>query len=240
MIDVLCVIPARAGSKAIPNKNKQLLGGIPLWQWSYISACLGGLLPKQIVVSSDDPEILELATDLGVVARRRPDEYCNDTSSTEMALIDALQNTPGEWRHVLLLQPTSPIRLDGLVQKCWQTYSGDSGKNYDSLLTVTSFYDFCWREKQIDNTWEWTSSYNPQNRPMRQSLTRMDYVAFDNGNLYLMQSDMLLSTQCRIGKRPCVMLISELEGMQIDTPDDLSRFRLLFDGKLTNCIRGVL
>ena len=142
--NVLCVIPARAGSKGIPNKNMQKLNGVPLVVFTIRQAIAAGLPIKNITVSSDCEEILSLAESWGVSPRRRPQEISGDKNSTEDALLHALETCGKDVDTVLLLQPTSPIRFRGRIKKCLEEYaSGD----YDSLLTTTKLYDFFWIDR---------------------------------------------------------------------------------------------
>ena len=229
--NVLCIIPARAGSQGIIDKNLQLIYGIPLVEHSILHALDAGLDPENIVVSSDGEAILDIALRNKVVASERPSKFSGPTSSTEETLIweyglyvgyqKKHSLTPCE--HVLLLQPTSPIRFKGTINRFLDFYlSGD----YDSALTTTKFYDFFWQSGSPA-----TSSYNPANRPMRQELT--SYQQFDNGNMYVTSEQVLLKQKCRLGVNVGIFPISELEGMQIDTPEDLEIFRAIFSGGIT-------
>ena len=116
--DVLCVIPARAGSKGIKDKNLQMVGGKPLICYSILSAQQADIPYANIIVSSDSPRILEIAADMEAVPHQRPDDLCQDTSSTESALLNAVEHYSNSINTVLLLQPTSPIRFKDTITKC--------------------------------------------------------------------------------------------------------------------------
>jgi len=227
--DILCIIPARGGSKGIAGKNLMLIHGMPLVEHSITHALDAGLKPDQVVVSSDSDDILDIARRNDVWALRRPDEISGDDSSTEEALLNALIHHNGE--HILLLQVTSPIRFKGTLNRFIDFYLDGS---YDSALTTTKFYDFFWRE--AENGIDYESTYDPENRPMRQSLQPYDYVHFDNGNMYLTNRKVLETKKCRIGDSVGLFPITELEGMQIDTPEDLEIFRAVFSGKIAEKI----
>lgn len=119
MIDgktVLAAIPARAGSKRVPDKNLREYRGKPLLQWA-IEAARGSKYIDSIVVSSDDSRILEIATDMHARALRRPAWLSGDKAMNEGVLIDLLYTF--QWHDwVALLQPTSPLRTSEDIDTC--------------------------------------------------------------------------------------------------------------------------
>jgi len=221
--DVLCVIPARAESKGVPDKNKQIVSGVPLTIYSIRSAVEAGIPHDHIVVSTNDKEIEDYAEAWGVCIRSRPEELCTDSASTESALLDALDSHSDNFflKHVLLLQPTSPIRFKDRIKQCLIRYF--SG-NYDSLVTVTEFPNLFWKKSPntVDNGMSWVSTYNPRERLRRQEFKEDGFWYFDNGNIYITQVEILRERKCRIGDRVCVLPISQVEGLQIDTPLELA------------------
>lgn len=115
--DTLVLIPARRGSKGIPGKNWRNLGGKPLISYA-IEVALEVAAPEQICVTTDAPEIIEIAQVHGVdPGFMRPAALCTDTADTRSAALHALDHwedrTGRRFRHLLLLQPTSPFRSAG-------------------------------------------------------------------------------------------------------------------------------
>jgi CMP-N-acetylneuraminic acid synthetase len=112
---LLALITARGGSKGIPRKNIRPFCGKPLLLWT-IDVALMAPSVDRIVVSTDDPEIAELALSVGAeVPFLRPVELASDTASGMAPVLHALEQLP-EVTDVLLLQPTSPLRLVGDVE----------------------------------------------------------------------------------------------------------------------------
>ena len=108
-MSLLALIPARGGSKGIPRKNIRSFCGKPLLQWS-IDVALSSPSVDRLVVSTDDPEIAEVASAGGAeVPFLRPPELATDTTPGIAPVLHALQLLP-EVSEVLLLQPTSPLR----------------------------------------------------------------------------------------------------------------------------------
>ena len=105
----LALIPARGGSKGIPRKNIKIFCGKPLLHWSIDVALQSGCV-DQVVVSTDDPEIAEVARAGGAeVPFLRPGELASDTAPGITTALHALEQLP-DVSDVLLLQPTSPLR----------------------------------------------------------------------------------------------------------------------------------
>lgn len=104
----LALIPARGGSKRLPKKNILPLNGIPLIGYTITAACQSRYI-NQIVVSSDDDEILGLAQQQGVYPLKRPDILATDTATTYEVIEHVIKNFP-HYEYLVLLQPTSPLR----------------------------------------------------------------------------------------------------------------------------------
>ena len=116
---ILAVITARGGSKGLPRKNVLPLAGRPLIGWS-IAAALGSAAVGRVVVSTDDPEIAEVARAEGAeVPFLRPADLASDTASSLDVLRHALTECPGH-DYFVLLQPTSPLRQASDIDAAWR------------------------------------------------------------------------------------------------------------------------
>lgn len=104
----LAIVPARGGSKRLPRKNILDLAGKPLIAWS-IEAGLKSRYIDDVVVTSDDDEILDIAQSFEARIIKRPDELAHDTATTFDAINHAIANSP-HYDYIVLLQPTSPLR----------------------------------------------------------------------------------------------------------------------------------
>lgn len=108
-MSLLALIPARGGSKGIPRKNIRPFCGKPLLQWT-IDAALAAPSVDRVVVTTDDPEIAEIALAGGAeVPFLRPPELASDTAPGIAPVLHVLQQLP-DVSDLLLLQPTSPLR----------------------------------------------------------------------------------------------------------------------------------
>ena len=107
----LALIPARGGSKGIPGKNLQLIGGRPLVLRS-IQAAQASRGVGRVVVSTDDDVIRSLALEAGAEVVSRPEAIAGDTASSESALLHALEMLSEQGtlpERLVFLQCTSPF-----------------------------------------------------------------------------------------------------------------------------------
>lgn len=134
----LAIIPAREGSKRLPNKNIKNLNGKPLIYYS-ISASLKSKYITETVVSTDSSEIREIANKFGASTPfLRPKELSHDESSSIQVVIHCInyykEVLNKEFDYVILLQPTSPLRdevdLDGAIEFLLK-------KSADAVVSVT-------------------------------------------------------------------------------------------------------
>lgn len=113
---VLAVIPARGGSKRTPRKNAASYMGKPLLSYA-IDGARGSKYIDSFCVSSDDAEILLMASKLGAPIIKRPDWLADDHAMNEGVLIHTLYTHKwADW--VVLLQPTSPHRTSEDIDTC--------------------------------------------------------------------------------------------------------------------------
>lgn len=110
---VIGIIPARAGSRRMVGKNTRPLAGKPMIAWT-LEAAQGSTVLDRIVVSTDDPAVLDLAAAMGCPAPFvRPASLSGPEASVIDAVEHALEQVGGVWDYVVLLQPTSPLRQAG-------------------------------------------------------------------------------------------------------------------------------
>ena len=107
----LAIIPARAGSKRLVKKNIRKLIDKPLVSWS-IEAAKKSKYISNIVVTSDDDDILDIANNLDVIAFARLAELATDTSTSVDVVVDVIKKIQKEYDYIVLLQPTSPLRKE--------------------------------------------------------------------------------------------------------------------------------
>ena len=123
MKKILCVVPARGGSKGLPGKNIKMLIDKPLIAWS-IEQGLGSKYVNEVMVSTDSEEVAEIAKNYGArVPFLRPDFLAQDDSSTADVLvhmINELEKIGETFDYILLLEPTSPLREVNDIDKAFE------------------------------------------------------------------------------------------------------------------------
>lgn len=133
---VLAIIPARAGSKRLPNKNILELGGKPLIAWTIESAIASTSIDK-VIVSTDSDEIKKVAEDYhAVVPFLRPVELSTDTAASMDVVKHAvtyLRDQGETFDIIVLLQPTSPLRTARHIDDALDFYSN---KEAESVVSV--------------------------------------------------------------------------------------------------------
>ncbi|WP_436872825.1 cytidylyltransferase domain-containing protein [Acinetobacter haemolyticus] len=132
---VTALIPARGGSKRLPRKNVKLLGNKPLIAWSIDTAKASKYIDR-VIVSTDDKEIKHIAEEYGAeVPFLRPEHLSNDHASSfdviKHAIVFLKLNQVNEL--IVLLQPTSPLRLVSEVDSALEFFLAKNAKGVVSV-----------------------------------------------------------------------------------------------------------
>lgn len=214
----VAIIPARGGSKGIPDKNIKSINGHPLIAWT-INQALQAQGIDDVIVSTDSPKIARVAEEYGAsVPFMRPGALASDTSTTEEAVVHSLkmlEDISGSIPdRVCLLQCTSPIRFPGTIDAALRICEAE---NADSVVGATELTAFTWK-----NFSHPTAEYDFTNRPRRQDILAEDRRFVENGSLYVTSSRAFLRSNCRISGRVALLAMSKIESYEIDEYDDWS------------------
>ncbi len=193
-IKFLGVVPARGGSKGIPRKNIKLIAGKPLIAWTIESAKKSKLM-DDFIVSTDDTEIATIAKKFGARVLPRPKHLATDTATTLSALQHVLKEIPAE--NIVLLQPTSPVRRYGLIDKCIKKFIRGEFDNVGTGF-ICKFMEY--------------GSYSKR----RQDLKGFFY---DDGNVYVVRAELIKKGKM-FGRRVGRILTSREENVEIDDEFD--------------------
>ncbi|GGO73860.1 acylneuraminate cytidylyltransferase family protein [Bowmanella pacifica] len=212
----VAVIPARGGSKGLPGKNTMLLHNKPLVCWSIEQARRSSKIAR-VLVSTDCPQIAQIAVEAGAeVPELRPSHLASDTASTESVMIHVAQNWL-EWQEdlvIVLLQPTSPIRLASTLDNAITYFEQ---QNADSLVSVCESHSFFWTNIQNPK-----AQYDFMNRPRRQDIQPVERLYRENGSIYLTKLPQLKKAGNRLAGRIAMYCMSEVESWEIDSITDFN------------------
>lgn len=143
-MNVLAVIPARAGSKSVPHKNIRMIGGKPMLAHSIAHAQQSKYI-NRIIVSTDSQEYADIAKEYGAeVPFLRPEEYATDTALDFDVFYHALKwlkdNEGYDADVVVQLRPTYPIRnvedIDNMIQMLVQHPEADSVRSMTKATEI--------------------------------------------------------------------------------------------------------
>ena len=210
--NIIAIIPARGGSKGIPNKNIIDCMGKPLIAHSIEYAKESDLVTS-IYVSTDDAKIAEVSKQYGAEIIERPDSISGDTATTESAIEHVLNNIPKP-DIVILLQATSPLRPKGSLNKSLEKMIS---KKYDCLLSLSPTHRFSWKI----NGDEAIPKYDFKNRPRRQDIPESEQAYIENGSIYIFTYENFIKHNNRLGGKIGYVVFEEEFSFEIDTPTDL-------------------
>ena len=128
----LAIIPARAGSKRLPDKNILNLVNKPLVAWS-IEAGLNSHYIDKVIVTSDSDEILNISKQYGADTIKRPQELASDTATTFDTIRHVIESLNVMYKYIVLLQPTSPLRNEKHIDEAIELLKQ---KNADAVVSV--------------------------------------------------------------------------------------------------------
>lgn len=223
MIDnqtVYCLILARGGSKGIPHKCIADLNGKPLISYS-IEPALKSKYIDRVVVSTDDDKIADVSKQYNAeVPFMRPPEFATDEASSVSVIIHALdyfKKVESKFPNILVvLQPTSPLRITDDIDKSIEIYAKSEA---NTLVSVTKPEISPYWFKKLDDNRYLTNFISPPEEYYRRQDSDNLYIL--NGAVYIYDSEKFLLN--KINKdSPVVSYVMPIErSVDIDTPLDL-------------------
>ena len=134
----VCIIPARGGSKRIPRKNILPLNGRPLISYS-IRAAIDSKVFDEVIVSTEDKEIKEIALKDGASVDDRPSNMAGDTITKVQVVREFLERVNGKekYENVAALLPTCPFRSAKQVREAYELFKKNPQLPF--LIGVTEY-----------------------------------------------------------------------------------------------------
>ena len=212
----LCIITARGGSKRIPRKNIKLFAGPPIIAYP-IHAALESRLFTNVVVSTDDTEIADIATRMGAsVPFLRSAETSDDYATTVDVLREVLDRLREEglvFEHVCCCYPTSPFLTANKLEFAYQILC-ESGA--DCVIPVCEYATPIHRALTINN--DRLEFFWPEHQSTRSQDLPSAY--FDTGQFYFFRTDRFQVTGALVSDNTIGIPVPRAECQDIDTEDD--------------------
>ncbi len=199
MSDVLAIVPARGGSKGLPNKNLIALGGRPLLHHTVAAALASGVV-ERVLISTDSPAIAESARAAGAEAPFvRPADLSQDDTPTIPVLLHALawleeRGQRPSW--VMCLQPTSPLRSPDDIRGALALARE---READAVVSVTPAHPHPAWSKAIDSSGRLTDLFASASHDTRRQDLPPAFVL--NGAIYLSRSEALVERRSFYGEQ---------------------------------------
>lgn len=203
---ILAVIPARAGSKGIPNKNIRIIGGRPLIYYS-IKNALASQYITDVIVSTDSDAVRIIADQMGTRIKWRDAKLCGDAVTLDAVIADAIPDNE-KWDYIVTMQPTSPTlrveTLDAAIK-----FTIDNG--YETVISAINAPHLSWGEKDGKKYPNYTERLNRQYLP----------PCYMETGAFVISHASVVTSETRIGSKVDVFEVPEDEAQDVDTFEDL-------------------
>jgi len=222
MFIYLIVIPARGGSKGIPDKNIIEIGGKPLIAYSIQAAneTLSAGITGMAIVSTDSERIAEITRNWnGHAPFKRPDEISGDTAKSACLLLHALdfyEKQGKAFDATILLQPTSPLRTAQDILYAVEIYE----KAGQPALISAYQEDYVCDLVSYNKNGEIAIPLSPLHNI---GVTRQQHekLYIRNGAVYITDAAFLRQEKKVISDTPALYVMPKIRSVNLDTVEDL-------------------
>lgn len=220
----ICVIPARGGSKRIPRKNIKLFHNKPMIAWSIEAAIKSGIF-KKIIVSTDDPEIAEIAIANGAeVPFMRPSNISDDYTNTTDVISHACNWAKDEGlsiETVCCLYATAPFVRASDLKKAYEVLnSGDWQYVFSTGEYSSPIFRSFKKENEGGVKMFFPEHFETRSQDLPQAL-------FDAGMFYMATSNAWIENLRIFDSHSYPIIIPSYRIQDIDTPQDWERAEIL-------------
>ncbi|MDI2145593.1 MULTISPECIES: pseudaminic acid cytidylyltransferase [unclassified Pseudomonas] len=218
----VAIIPARGGSKRIPRKNLKPFDGVPMIARSIRTALDSGVF-DQVVVSTDDEEIAELAQAHGAqVPFLRPADLADDFTGTAAVIVHALQQLP-HFDYACCVYATAPLLQARFLRQGLELLEQQPDKSF--AFSVTDFGFPVQRALTLDGQGALTAMY-PEFRNTRSQDLPAAYQ--DAGQFYWGRSEAWLRGEILYSPASLPVILPRHLVQDIDTAEDWKRAEYLY------------
>jgi CMP-N-acetylneuraminic acid synthetase len=223
---VLGLIPARGGSKGIPNKNQKELGGKPLLQYT-IESALGSTLLDAVVFSSEDATLRDLAENMGAsVPFKRPDALATDVAGSLEVVQHALAELEKNGQNfdaVCLLQVTTPFRSSDDIDAAISKFKSEQSDSLISVQIVPHQFNPHWVFELAEGKLK-IATGEDQIIKRRQELPD---AFIRDGAIYITKAEVIQKQNSFFGTTISYIELDTKGHVNIDTPEDWEKAELI-------------
>ena len=216
MIKPVCIIPARGGSKRLPRKNILKVNGKSLLSRAIYIAQSSGVF-SDILVSSDDPEMLLEAERNKVTPVIRPSQLASDTASVVDVCVDILSDIHNS--HFCCLYATSVLIKPTTLRKAYQEFVKNNNDE-TMLMGVTQYKYHPFKALELNDVGIAKPVFPEFQSVKSQQLPNL-YVS--NGSFYWANRENFLKEKSFYGSSLKLYPVAEDEVCDIDTPEDFTQ-----------------
>ena len=219
----LGIIPARGGSKRLPRKNVLNLDGKPLIAHTIVAGKQSKYI-DDVIVSSDDDEILEVSKKYGSTTIKRPEKLASDTATTFGAIKHTIENVK-KYNYIVLLQATSPLRNSQHIDEAIELLVS---KNADAVVSVCEMDHSPLWSNTLDETLSMSCFLSDEVLNKRSQELKTYYRL--NGAIYICKTEKLLEGESFFLKKNIFAYIMDRKiSVDIDEEIDFRIAKALMD-----------
>ena len=212
----IAIIPARGGSKGVPNKNIQEVGGVSLIART-IKAASNCNEISEVFVTTDSDEISLISKSVGAKIIFRPAHLASDTASSEAALIHAISSIPNFQTlspKFIFMQCTSPFIKSSDISNVINGLD----ENHNSSFSATEWHGFLWNE--------YGDGINHDSNKKRKRRQDIPIQLLETGAIYCINTKLFMIQKSRFIAPVNPVNLAKVSP-EIDTEEDLRICQLL-------------
>ena len=219
MLNIIAIIPARSGSKRIPNKNIKHFNNYPLIYWSIKTAKQSKYITK-VVVSTNCDNISRIAKNYGAEVCKRPEEISGDLSTDYEFLEHCLNYINDKVDLLVQLRPTYPNRKVSILDDCIEKII--KNKDASSLRTVCEIDKPVYKMYNISNNKliPLFENVNGLEEPYNLPAQLLPKSYWHNGYIDIIRPETIINQKSVTGNNIHAYLMSEKEIYDIDTIEE--------------------
>ena len=218
-VTTLILVPARSGSKGLPDKNIRLLAGKPLLAWTAEQIYHANLPNSLAILSTDSKEYARLGNELGLATPfMRPADCASDQSSAIAVVHHALNWFEQTYHYypeqLMYLQPTSPFRAKHCLQQALNVLND---QQVDAVIGCQAIY------RDLSSLYRLQQGYLQvvdHKQPIMTARQQIQPLLTPNGALYLCKTRHLLDKASFYPEKTLPLIMNKVNSLDIDTEED--------------------